>query len=394
MKAKIISLTLLFFSILICVCTSCTNEKDISEQYTKLLQENNSARVNSHRWFYFTDDGFKETDIPYNAPVVDMKPWTEAIRITSSLTLEDKSYLAVNKLGIIESPETFGIQKEGIASETVLIKEETFFSNASVGDLILDNNSILISFFTNQIFNESTTNELSSDDIVITSLNTETFDFDSILTKAELTTDNEIDFTETEIREVFFDNSNWHFLLKSNLTAQTDFSSLSASIELTESDSPKINIENQSVNHYRFLSSPKYYSELPNKIQDLLSPIPSSVSYLIEYYEAGKASNVQYQKGNYTEKSILGYVQSFDHCSIALFEDGTLFFAGKLPSQKLLNNGNSIAFMLPNLGEGFVYSNIALSGSTLIVGWEEKAFYKTGRSGFLAIDMEEVLYEE
>ncbi len=392
MKTKFISVLLSIFTIF--VISSCSNDTEISNQYSKLLQENNAERVTSHRWFYFTEEGFKETDIPHNVPIVEMKPWTEATRITSSITVDNTSYVTVNKLGILESPETFGIQKEGIASDVVLVKDVDLFSPCSVGDLFYINNKICMSFFINQIFSDTNSNKDNSQyDTVLALFDTESYTFNPVVRKEHLIQNNNIDFEETEIREVFYDNVNLQLLLKSNLTSQTDFKAITASINLDSDENPIRTINNQTVDHYRNVTLPKDISVINNKIIQLLSPIPDSVTYLVDYYENNSFSTTQYQKGTYSDDSLHGYVQSFDHCSIALFEDGTLFFAGKLPSQKLLNNGKSIAFTLPNLGEGFVYSNMSLSGSTLLVGWEEKVFYETGRSGFLVVDMEEVLYE-
>ncbi|MFI3257494.1 MAG: hypothetical protein R3Y36_04265, partial [Spirochaetales bacterium] len=62
---------------------SCGNNANVKNTaYSQLLGENNDARASTHRWFYFTADGFKEIDIPRNAPHSEKKPWTQAIRIT------------------------------------------------------------------------------------------------------------------------------------------------------------------------------------------------------------------------------------------------------------------------------------------------------------------------
>ncbi len=397
MKMNLITIkTVLLCVAILAIFSSCSNSKTIEQQYTKLLQDCNSGRVTSHRWFYFTESGFKETDIPHNAPVVDFKPWTEAIRITSSNNCENTSYFTVNKLGILEAPETFGLQKDGIASKTILVKNSGVFSKSTVGDVFFLDDAILVSFFSNKLFSDNEVDSivLSEDDVVIAQYNESKREIEPLITKKDLAKTNSIDFNDTEIREIFYKDSLLHILLKSSFTAQTDFSSINVLFGIPLNDDTSeipVQVQNQSVALYRSITTPRDYNRLPQKMKDLLAPIPHDVFYNVEFLGNDNVS-IQYQKGVYSEKSINGYIQTFDYCSIALFEDGTFLFAGKLPSQKVLNNGESVGFTLPKLEDGFVYSNMSLSGSTLIVGWEEKAFYKTGRSGFLAIDMEEVLY--
>ena len=77
----------------------------------------------------------------------------------------------------------------------------------------------------------------------------------------------------------------------------------------------------------------------------------------------------------------------------ALFEDGTLYLNGALYGNKILNNANTVALRLPKLPHGYRYSDFGISGTDLFASWEESDFYKTGRSGFIQVDLGKILYE-
>ena len=76
----------------------------------------------------------------------------------------------------------------------------------------------------------------------------------------------------------------------------------------------------------------------------------------------------------------------------AVFSDGTTYFNGALEGRHIVNSGKNMAFRLPKLPEGYVYSSFCISGNKMAVSWEESDFYKTGRSGFLVVDLGKVLY--
>ncbi len=397
----------IFICIIITSVTSCEKSDVVvdSSEYAKLLQQSNSTSVTTHRWFYFTPDGFKETDIPRNAPEVEPVPWTQAVRITSGALIEGQSYLVVNKLGIMQAPQTFGFQKDGIASEAKLIKNVDFFSGASTADIFYIDEKIIFNFYTNNIFDNTTEDSagLKAEEPFLVEFNTSNLKFTPLLSMQSLS-ENIIfqdesngvpDFLETEIREVFYNEQAWSILLKSNQSNRTDFYAISFTREssLTERNTQALNATMMTVNEYREMARPKPISELPQTIQNLLKPVPTRVSYYLQYSEENSPSPTQYEHLSHNTRPIEGYALGLEHCSIAVFEDGTICFAGGLPSKGVINNGETRAFKLPDLGPGYVYGSIALSGSTLFVGWEETSFYETGASGFLAVDMEQVLYE-
>ncbi len=395
---------LLLYTLLLSSCTQEEVSTDTNE-YAQLLQQSNSTSVTTHRWFYFTQDGFKETDIPRNAPEVERLPWTESIRVTSGAFIEGKAYFAVNKLGLIQAPTTFGFQSDGIASKTKLIKNTDLFSLASVADIYYIDDNIIFNFYTNSIFesNDVQTPRDEIDEAFLVEFNASNFNFSPILSKQSLSENIQIEetnqsiplFLETEIREVYYRDNAWNILLKSNQSERTDFYALTFTAEspLSASQSSRLLGTMLTLNEYRETVRPKPSTALPQKIQTLLKPVPERVSYYLNYSEENSPTSIQYEHLSPNTRPIEGYALGFEHCSIAVFEDGTICFAGGLPSKGVLNNGETKAFKLPDLGPGYVYGAIVLSGSTLYASWEETSFYETGASGFLAVDMEQVLYE-
>ena len=93
-----------------------------------------------------------------------------------------------------------------------------------------------------------------------------------------------------------------------------------------------------------------------------------------------------------TEKELNATAILSQSWSAALFEDGTLFLEGALPGKHILRSGKPVAIRLPKLPVGFIYSDFVISGTTLYAAWEESSFYKTGRAGFLQVNLERTLY--
>lgn len=75
-----------------------------------------------------------------------------------------------------------------------------------------------------------------------------------------------------------------------------------------------------------------------------------------------------------------------------LFQDGTLYLDGALYNKSILNKGNPLALRLPKLPAGYTYNEFVISGTSLYASWEETSFFKTGRSGFIQINLDSLLY--
>ena len=62
-----------------------------------------------------------------------------------------------------------------------------------------------------------------------------------------------------------------------------------------------------------------------------------------------------------------------------------------LITEKINEDKVCAAFRLPLLPSGFSYGEEAISGNTLYVAWEESSFFKTGRAGFITVDLKPIL---
>ena len=77
-----------------------------------------------------------------------------------------------------------------------------------------------------------------------------------------------------------------------------------------------------------------------------------------------------------------------------MFQEGTLYLEGALDGRRILRGGKPVAIRLPKLPQGFRYTSFVISGTSLYAAWEETDFYKTSRSGFIQVNLDETLYKE
>ena len=69
-----------------------------------------------------------------------------------------------------------------------------------------------------------------------------------------------------------------------------------------------------------------------------------------------------------------------------------MYISGALFDRHILNNGKTCALRLPRLPAGYEYASCTISGTTMYAAWEETAFYKVGRSGFIRVNLDKILY--
>ena len=157
-----------------------------------------------------------------------------------------------------------------------------------------------------------------------------------------------------------------------------------------------MNVEETSEENYRLLNSPKNFDLAPKRLQKLLTSIPGNFSFSVECRSLGEPSSrtfISAPQGQAEDSLVKAQAQISDGWCCAVFPDGTTYFNGALEGLPILNSGKNIAFRLPKLPEDYVYSVFCIVGTTLAVAWEESDFYKTGRSGFLTVDLKKVLYD-
>lgn len=373
--------------------------------YSRIMKQNPYGAT--HRWFYFTDDGFKETAVPRNAPKRYKKPWTEAVRITSSVVINDTAYFLVNKSGLLVCPPASGVQTEGIASKTMLIKDTAAFASAACGSLFCIDETPVFNLFTNSIFSPEKNAESvlpEKNDPFLIQYVKENRAFVPVLRT--------VDFdwpADAEVRELFFIDGVWHALLKKDNMQRTEFYAYAfysvepiTSFARTRISSqagvsggkPQIVHTEIGIQDFREKIRPLSASAMPDKLKHLLLPVPPSVPWYLEYTADDFPAPVRFVQGAHAPDPRQAYAVSSRNYSAALFEDGTVCFAGTLPMKHVLNGGKTSVFKLPRLPAGYTYTCAAVAGSTLIAAWEETTFFETGKSGFLAVDLERILYND
>lgn len=147
---------------------------------------------------------------------------------------------------------------------------------------------------------------------------------------------------------------------------------------------------------FRAVRSPRDFSAAPPRVKNLLKGLPADFDYYAECKDAGGATAREFIHSKIKDPASIAraVVQISGTWIGALFEDGTLYLNGALYANKILNNSKNIALRLPKLAEGYKYTDFGISGTTLFASWEQTDFYKTGRAGFLQVDLKKILYKD
>ncbi len=388
MKRKLLVLPLFIFTLLIFACNLKNSSKTTEVIAETQMPEIKPIPKKSHKWYYFTYDGFKQVSLPQKAPQVLLKPWTEAIRISSGITIGTEGFLTVNKLGLLNCEP----QDENQAKLSV---DNQFFANLTVDNMTSLDGFPVFHVYKNPEFN-SVANTNSNHPFLV-QYHPESSVFMPLLFTEDL------DYsTGIEVSDVIYNNSEWTVTLKSADSSKKEFEYLTfssyESLINTEPNKRKdiITATEITEGEYRSKLLPKNFSQAPEKVKSLLSRLPETFEYFIEIAEPNlgiKSSYIKKSSKN-TESSIPMEAQVLlnDTFSLAVFTDGTTFFEGAIQDKYVINNGNPVAFRLPKLPMGFSYSTIIVENNILYVAWEEKVFYEVGRTGFLTVDLEKVFY--
>ena len=392
---------IVFAAIICCCITFCgckKKTKAASDQSTEFLTI--SHKNADHTWFYFTQDGFAQVDLPQNTPFGGSAPYTEAVRIScannaagSDSSGSNKAFALVNRLGVL------CFQEDKIS----LAKDISIFSDRTASNLVFINDTAVFSVYKSAFFN----NTLSSDSYKNNSgehLFLVQFDDVSKISYPVINSTNLTDKQGYEVTDFYWDGQTWFCSLKGFVSSEQKTSF--AYIKFTPaapllsispvSASDLITVRDSTVQEFRDAMNIKDYSKAPERIRKMLKGFTDTIPFTIEVKSAGGSSPRVYLNevpGSFEQelnaKAIIS--QSW---SAALFEDGTLFIEGALPGKHILRGGNPVAIRLPKLEQGYVYSDFVISGTTLYAAWEQTDFYKTNRSGFLSVDLDKTLYSK
>ena len=349
----------------------------------------------NHAWYYFSNTNYHLIDRPQNAPLQAQKPWTETLRISSAnneactQNSESKAYAIVNRLGILSFNN----------EEIVLSPDVSLFTDRTAGNLVFLNNTPVFSVYKSSFFNDSI---LATDYKNDSSSHLFLLQFDPVakLSYPILNCNNLTDKINSEVTDFYWNGLEWCSSIKTISDTKNEFSYIKFKplvplLTLSPSTSEgKIEIEECDADYFRNCRLHYNYKDSPDRIKKLLSGFDTKLPFAIEVKNAGGTSPRIFENtvSGSTEKQLNAKAILSASWSAALFEDGTLFLEGALPGKHILRSGKAVAIRLPKLPVGFVYSDFVISGTTLYAAWEESSFYKTGRAGFLQVNLERTLY--
>lgn len=346
-----------------------------------------------HSWYYFSDGNLKKAEGISSVPQIPFKPWTEATRI-SDISVQDSKYDSIPKgFAIVNRTGILVFEDDKIN----LYRDSEIFSNSTQENLVFYDDTPIFSVYRNSFFNRQNFLENSMHTFLV-QFNTEQNVCYPVLTVENLGLP-----STAEITDFIWDGQFWTCSVKDsgNGSEKISFSYLTfqPKTELT-SISPKtaensIFITETTEKEFRNAKSPEDFSKTPERIKKLLSSLPKNFSCSIKVKTAsGHTPRIFESNRNRAENEILEATAILsDTWTACLFTDGTFYLNGALFENRILNHGKNIALKLPKLPSGFYYKEFAISGTNLYASWEENSFYTIARSGFICVDLNEILYK-
>lgn len=378
----------IFIAVTVAALAGCTRKKaDEPIQISEISAD--------HEWYFFTTDGFEKTSLPQNSGISTLRPWTETLRVSDANTdLKGDGYMVVNRLGVIYfAPKT----------APLLIQDYALFSNSTASALIFDEENPYITFSRSSFFNKEASLEdgeninanENGERAFLVRISPETRSLYPAVTYGDLSL-----ASGGEITGTFFDGNAFLCSIKKINNGRTFFTYISFYSSSNLQNLPphtqagKVTINNASENSYRKANSPENLAAAPKRLRELLSSIPDSFEFSVCCKNSGGASPRLYSTSVDTNTLSKAYSIISDSWICAVFSDGTTYFNGAIDGRTILNEGKNIAFRLPKLPKNYIYGPFCISGNTLAVAWEESNFYKTGRSGFLTVNLGKILYDD
>lgn len=389
------SFCLIFGLLVLNGCKSKTENNQI-----KIEEAPVQVQKGSHSWYYFNHSGFVAVDKPANVPFSSQTPWTEAVRISSANSAaastvsgnsSTRAYAVVNRLGILV------FDNDSVS----LSKDVNLFADRTAGNLVFLNDTPLFSVYKSAFFNDSITDPLYKKDNS-QHLFLVQFDETAKIAYPVVNCNNICDELNSEVTDFVWDGLNWLCSVKTISDVKNSFSYVSwkpsvSLLSISPSSAKDSIVTSESdFDAFKNAKSQLDYKNAPERIKKLLAGFDKNLPFYIDVKTAGGSSSRKYLNAvaSSGEKELQAKAIISQSWSSVLFEDGTLFIEGALPGKHILRGGKPVAVRLPKLPAGFVYSDFVISGTTLYAAWEESAFYKTGRSGFIEVNLDKTLYSK
>lgn len=380
------------------VSISCKDKNAIyNEEKEKMMQI--PQKSGDHFWFNFINGGFSQVSLPQNSAIQSMRPWTESVRISDAdVGLDGNGYFLVNHIGALIFEKKMN---------PTIINDKRLLSKSTASNLVFSDGNAYFTLSRNAMFNRELDEyddvqpgSIGSNRPYLVRISTENKMLYPCVTYGDLKIGE-----DEEISGSFYDGKSWISSVKymgrdsvngkekvefryQKWYAYQDYRTLSA-----QTKDGKIFIQEALEENYRNPNTPIKFSSAPERLKELLSPIPSTFDFTVTLRTPGGESPRYFAHG-LIGSSTNANAMITDEWVCTVFADGTTYFAGALSGRPLINNGKTVAFRLPKMPKNYFYTNFCISGDVLVIGWEECDFYKTGRSGFLTVDMSKLFYNE
>ncbi len=366
------------------------------------------TRLKAHQWYYFSHRGFYPVELPQKAPEVAEKPWTEAVRISAAGNNTSDNCALVNRLGILDFT----------TGEPELFRDIMLFDDMTADTLIFTEHGPVFHLYKNTHFNQQEPTNLVSrssqteDDLFERPLLVR-YDRQQKLCTPVLTYGNMGLSPDAQLTSITPHEDRWIGAVK---TVRNDvvnfkyltFPALDKDGTIPDATREAIPTTEIDADTFRQVQKPTPFLNAPAPLRQLFAQVPENFEFYLSCREEGRLAPVLYDNTN-SQSPAGGYLaQGWGFLSTAgasaLFPDGTVYItksllmqAGSQDSQDTggapvspdaeESSGGVIAFRLPKLPVGFSYGEFTIQGNTLYAGWEETDFYKTARSGFIAVDL-------
>lgn len=387
MKNFLYLFSVLLFSLFAFSFVSC-KKKTVYEIQPEIISETKS----SHNWYYFSENSFVKIDRPQNAPSSIPKPWTEAIRISSAVVESrtdfemPKAYATVNRSGIL----IFN------GNQAFIYNDNRIFSGRTAGNMVFAQETPVFSVYRSTFFNENKASVQAEHPFLI-SFNTQQNISYPLINIENLSLEK-----NDEIIDFIYDGKFWTCCVKKTDSEKISFSYLTfqpkENITLLSpyKASEMLVISDTDVSEFRNARKPKKFSSAPERLRELLQTIPKNINFSVKVSSASGHSPREFIKSNNPNsetEDISAKAMITDTWIGCLFNDGTLYLNGALFERPLMNKGRTFGIRLPKLPANYIYGDFVISGTMLYASWEETSFYKTNRSGFISVNLDEILYK-
>lgn len=383
---------LVLLSALFPLCLTCCkkNSQNVPAQNAVSVE----ITKKNHSWFYFSNLSYHNVDKPQHAPSQSLKPWTETLRISSANNSAEAgdnitAFAIVNRLGVLKFD----------GDSIFLSPDVTLFNDRTAGNLVFMGNIPLFSVYKSSFFNDTIiAPDYKNDDSAHLFL--VQFDSTAKISYPLINSNNLTDKKNSEVTDFYWNGREWYCSIKTISDTKNEFSYVTFKPQIPllaispATANQSIFVSESDVDTFRKCKEQFEYKSAPERIKKLLAGFDTKLPFEITVKNAGGFSPRVYanEVTNSKEKELHATAILSQSWSAALFEDGTLFLEGALPGRHILRSGMPVAIRLPKLPTGYVYSDFVISGTTLYAAWEESSFYKTGRAGFLQVNLDRTLY--